>query len=104
MLNIDGVVNGNYRCNLAAVDLNRQWIDPSKKLHPTIYNAKQLVRKMKEERDLVLFCDIHGHSRKKNIFMYGCSGKDVGKRELIFPMLNRNNCSVFSFKDCCFLL
>ena len=69
MLNIDGVVNGNYRCNLAAVDLNRQWIDPSKKLHPTIYNAKQLVRKMKEERDLVLFCDIHGHSRKKNIFM-----------------------------------
>ena len=67
---------------------------------------------MKEERDLVLFCDIHGHSRKKNIFMCiynfliidGCSGKDVGKRELIFPMLNRNNCSVFSFKDCCFLL
>lgn len=40
MLNIDGVVNGNYRCNLAGVDLNRQWIDPSKKLHPTIYNAK----------------------------------------------------------------
>lgn len=24
---------------------------------------------MKEERELVLFCDIHGHSRKKNIFM-----------------------------------
>jgi len=24
---------------------------------------------MKEERDLVLYCDIHGHSRKKNIFM-----------------------------------
>jgi murein tripeptide amidase MpaA len=69
MLNIDGVINGNYRCNLAAVDLNRQWIDPSKKLHPTIYHAKQLIKKMKEERDLVLFCDIHGHSRKKNIFM-----------------------------------
>jgi murein tripeptide amidase MpaA len=23
MLNIDGVLNGNYRCNLAGVDLNR---------------------------------------------------------------------------------
>jgi murein tripeptide amidase MpaA len=23
MLNIDGVVNGNYRCNLSGVDLNR---------------------------------------------------------------------------------
>ena len=23
MLNIDGVINGNYRCNLAGVDLNR---------------------------------------------------------------------------------
>ena len=69
MLNIDGVVNGNYRCNLAGVDLNRQWIDPSKKSHPTIYHAKQLIKKTKEERDLVLYCDIHGHSRKKNIFM-----------------------------------
>ena len=23
MLNIDGVINGNYRCNLSGVDLNR---------------------------------------------------------------------------------
>jgi murein tripeptide amidase MpaA len=47
MLNIDGVVNGNYRCNLAAVDLNRTWIDPNKKLHPTIYCTKQLIKRMK---------------------------------------------------------
>ena len=26
MLNIDGVIVGNYRCNLSQVDLNRQWI------------------------------------------------------------------------------
>jgi murein tripeptide amidase MpaA len=47
MLNIDGVVNGNYRCNLVGVDLNRQWIDPSKKNHPTIYHTKQLIKRMK---------------------------------------------------------
>ena len=40
MLNIDGVINGNYRCNLAGVDLNRQYINPTKQQHPTIYNLK----------------------------------------------------------------
>lgn len=48
MLNIDGVIVGNYRCNLSQVDLNRQWIDPSKKLHPTIYYTKQMIKRMKE--------------------------------------------------------
>lgn len=27
---------------------------------------------LQEEREVVLFCDLHGHSRKKGIFMYGC--------------------------------
>jgi hypothetical protein len=45
MLNIDGVLNGNYRCNLAGVDLNRQWIDPSRKLHPTIFHTKMVKKK-----------------------------------------------------------
>lgn len=40
MLNVDGVINGNYRCSLAACDLNRKWIQPSKVLHPTIYATK----------------------------------------------------------------
>ncbi|CDW76244.1 zinc carboxypeptidase family protein [Stylonychia lemnae] len=39
MLNPDGVINGNTRCSLAGVDLNRQWIDPQKKVHPTIHNG-----------------------------------------------------------------
>jgi len=42
MLNIDGVVNGNSRCNLAGFDLNRCWIEPSKKLQPTIYHMKNV--------------------------------------------------------------
>jgi murein tripeptide amidase MpaA len=40
MLNVDGVINGNYRCSLAACDLNRQFKDPSKTLHPAIYYTK----------------------------------------------------------------
>ena len=42
MLNPDGVIIGNYRCNLTGADLNRQWVDPSRKNHPTIYYAKNV--------------------------------------------------------------
>ena len=28
MVNADGVLNGNTRCSLAGVDLNRCWMDP----------------------------------------------------------------------------
>ena len=42
MLNIDGVVNGSSRCNLAGVDLNRVWIEPNKKTHPEIYHMKNV--------------------------------------------------------------
>ena len=46
MLNIDGVINGSSRCNLAGVDLNRCYIDPSKKLHPTVYHLKAMIKKL----------------------------------------------------------
>jgi murein tripeptide amidase MpaA len=69
MLNIDGVIIGNYRCNTTGADLNRQWLEPSRKLYPTIYNTKLLIKKTKEERELLLYIDLHGHSRKKNAFM-----------------------------------
>ena len=42
MLNPDGVVIGNYRCSLAAQDLNRQWIDPSKENFPEIFHVKNV--------------------------------------------------------------
>ena len=30
---------------------------------------KKLLRKLKDEKNLAFFCDMHGHSRKKNVFM-----------------------------------
>jgi murein tripeptide amidase MpaA len=44
MLNPDGVINGSSRCNLAGVDLNRVWIDPNRKLHPTVFHMKNVSR------------------------------------------------------------
>jgi hypothetical protein len=75
MLNPDGVYYGNSRCGLSACDLNRQWQTPSKALHPTIFHAKELLVKERSARGVAFYCDMHGHSRKKNIFMYGCDTK-----------------------------
>lgn len=44
MANPDGVIYGNFRCNLAGVDLNRQWLNPSKILHPTASSLKNLIK------------------------------------------------------------
>ena len=64
MLNPDGVIYGNYRTSLLGFDLNRRWIDPSRIYEPEIYYTKKLTSVFKEERDIQLYCDIHGHSRK----------------------------------------
>ncbi|KAK9408246.1 cytosolic carboxypeptidase 1 [Crotalus adamanteus] len=78
MLNPDGVINGNHRCSLSGEDLNRQWQNPNLDLHPTIYHAKGLLQYLAAIKRLPLvFCDYHGHSRKKNVFMYGCSIKET---------------------------
>ncbi|XP_049761860.1 cytosolic carboxypeptidase 4 isoform X3 [Elephas maximus indicus] len=78
MLNPDGVINGNHRCSLRGEDLNRQWLLPSAHLQPTIYHAKGLLYYLSSiGRSPVVFCDIHGHSQKKNVFLYGCSIKET---------------------------
>ena len=74
ILNPDGVIYGNYRSSLMGVDLNRRWKNPSKFLHPTIYYTKSLIKHIitKLKSKIVMSCDFHGHSRKNNVFMYGC--------------------------------
>ena len=41
MVNIDGVIYGNFRCDLAGYDLNRCWTKPSLLIHPHLYKIKQ---------------------------------------------------------------
>ena len=84
ILNPDGVIHGNYRASLMGVDLNRRWKNPSKFLHPTIYYAKSLIKFYNilgqqfdsDSGGVVFSCDMHGHSRNMNVFMYGC--KNLG--------------------------
>lgn len=78
MLNPDGVINGTNRCNLNSEDLNRQWCKPDPVLSPTIYHTKGFLYFLNSTgRTPRVYCDYHGHSRKKNVFLYGCSVKET---------------------------
>ncbi|XP_063053479.1 cytosolic carboxypeptidase 4 isoform X2 [Engraulis encrasicolus] len=78
MLNPDGVINGTHRCSLTGEDLNRQWKKPDPALSPTIYHTKGFLYYLNSiGRTPLVFCDYHGHSRKKNVFLYGCSVKET---------------------------
>lgn len=102
MLNPDGVINGNYRCSLAGCDLNRRWKTPHKLLHPTIYATKRLIKDLHEERGLLLYCDLHGHSRKQNVFMYGCNNKVKPEECRVFPLMLSKMSQFFDFNSCRF--
>jgi hypothetical protein len=109
MLNPDGVIIGNYRCNMVGADLNRRWPNPSRVLHPTIYFTKKLVAAYHKENQVVLFCDMHGHSRKRNVFMYGCvSGQNEINQHKnnnlikVMPYFLAQKNKLFSFADCKF--
>ena len=63
------------RCGLTGDDLNRRWRTPDPVLHPAIYHTKGVMSYVRKvlAKQIFLFCDFHGHSRKKNMFVYGCS-------------------------------
>lgn len=104
MLNPDGVYYGNNRCNLSACDLNRHWLKPREELHPTIYHTKELIAREHQTRGVVFYCDLHGHSRKQNVFMYGCDTKKrPNPRARFFPQnLAKLKHSFLSLPDCSF--
>lgn len=49
------------------------------------------VARLLTKREILIYCDLHGHSRKQNMFMYGCENRNrnQGKflQERIFPLL-----------------
>lgn len=102
MLNIDGVVVGNYRCGLAGVDLNRCWLNPDPITNPTIYYTKEMMKQFMLERSVILYIDLHAHSRKMNVFLYGCENKkgENKRKERILPYIMSEKCDLFSYEDC----
>jgi|GEM_PF-1036690 len=109
MLNPDGVYHGNYRTSLSGCDLNRTWMKPSPHDHPTIWHTKSMIRQTHSVNKVSLFVDFHGHSRKKNIFMYGVEYRKttLDQKTVVrtFPKLvaeSQFTSHLFSLPDCSF--
>lgn len=59
-----------------------------------------MIKKTLESRDIILYCDVHGHSRQKNIFMYGCQNtRNDRLKERIFPYLFSKRSEHFSMAN-----
>ncbi|XP_071854550.1 uncharacterized protein [Apostichopus japonicus] len=109
MLNPDGVIVGNYRCSLSARDLNRNFRHPKKQSFPTIWHTKTMLEEFGQETDVIAYCDLHGHSRKHNVFIYGCDqqGKEMDAAtflcQRLFPwLISKKAPDKFSFGGCKF--
>ncbi|KAI8820492.1 uncharacterized protein EV422DRAFT_496960 [Fimicolochytrium jonesii] len=106
MLNPDGVVNGSHRCSLAGVDLNRQWRHPHRKRTPTVWWIKRLWSYIIDHGNKVLLtCDFHGHSRRKNVFIFGCENTPGSPHETLertFPALLAQVSPTFLLSACRF--
>ncbi|XP_016840121.1 cytosolic carboxypeptidase 2 isoform X2 [Nasonia vitripennis] len=107
MLNPDGVIVGNNRCSLSGKDLNRQYRTVMRESYPSVWHTKLMIRRLMEECGIAMYCDLHAHSRKQNIFIYGCESKRAGcpgkLAEQVFPlMLHKNAADKFSFENCKF--
>uniref|UniRef100_A0A7E4VT98 Pepdidase_M14_N domain-containing protein n=1 Tax=Panagrellus redivivus TaxID=6233 RepID=A0A7E4VT98_PANRE len=115
MLNPDGVINGSHRCSLSGQDLNRTWDRPNPTLHPTIYNTKGIVQYCIDvaRKPPFVFVDLHGHSRRCNVFMYGNNPDESWRAAdhaigtgsnvyLALPEILANSAPGFSLKECRF--
>uniref|UniRef100_A0A8C4PWW5 Peptidase M14 domain-containing protein n=1 Tax=Eptatretus burgeri TaxID=7764 RepID=A0A8C4PWW5_EPTBU len=106
MLNPDGVIVGNYRCSLTGCDLNRKYRSELKDAYPGIWHTRNMIQSLCKSRGVAMYFDLHGHSRKNNVFLYGCStGKNVGSclKTRVFPMmLSKKVPDQFCYKSCSF--
>ena len=107
MLNPDGVALGNYRTGLSGKDFNREFRLPDAKIFPEVYALKKLITENKEifKEDLMMFLDFHGHSVKKNVFMYGPEFSITNKNYYecrVFPKILGECTSMFRYYSCMF--
>ena len=94
MLNPDGVIVGNTRSSLTGKDLNRQYRTVIRETYPSIWYTKTMIKRLTEECGVVMYCDMHAHSRKHNIFIYGCENTRTPEKKLteqVFPLMLHKN-------------
>jgi cytosolic carboxypeptidase protein 2/3 len=107
MLNPDGVIAGNYRTSMAGSDLNRKFDDPDHRLHPSVWNIKRMTEQITQSsvQNLQFYLDMHGHSRKKNVFIFGPQvpiHSDKYLKMRVIPKLIAEETEMFRYHSCMF--
>ena len=65
MVNPDGVIFGNYRTNLAGLDLNRKWDGYDNFLvFPEVTAIRSYIADLHKDKKIRMIVDLHGHSKK----------------------------------------
>jgi hypothetical protein len=94
--------------------MNRSWRYPDPYLDSGVYEFKKLLIKLKKKSlhgahnpEPVMFLDLHGHSRKTNLFAYGFSSsfQPTDHRYYtvrMFPKILSMMAPEFSYKNCQF--
>ena len=107
MLNIDGVIFGNYRLNILGKDMNRLWISnlpfkPEECDKSSLYinSIIDIIKKTMNNRNIFLYCDFHGHSGKHNYFLYGCPKEGNENYHKQFMEIYAKKSNIFSLNDC----
>jgi cytosolic carboxypeptidase protein 2/3 len=112
MINPDGVVLGNHRCSFLGRDINRSFEHPNSKLEPEPFCLRKHIKKIQKEafqigrlEKILAFIDIHAHSNRKSIFMYGphypLHSSNYMKIRVI-PKLMSERTAMFRFYSCKF--
>ena len=57
-----------------------------------------MTKQFAKELNLLLYCDLHGHSKSKDVFMYGNTGEEHPEHYRVFPFIMSKISPFFSFK------
>lgn len=103
MVNVDGVIYGNSRCDISGSDINRKWYKTVNQYFYPVVSAiqKMITNLISEGYEIEYFIDLHGHTRKLGSFIYACKTLDDVETRM-FSWIMSKICNQFSFESCKF--
>ncbi len=63
---------------------------------------KKIIRSVARECTLVFYCDMHGHSKNRDVFIYGNTDSTSPSQYRLFPIVLSRLCPAFSLAASCF--
>jgi hypothetical protein len=105
ILNPDGVARGHFRVDTNGINLNRCYINPSPKDHPSIYAIKRVIMQCYADDRYFGFLDLHAQASRKGNFIYGNSLNELGKQvdACLFPKILAMNSPHFEYEGSNFM-